>query len=198
MTSPSPNSLPSRGPEPLPDSASAARNPAAPGPQPPPPASPAAPATHALPAIGEPDSARTVLEALAQDRGTRLLPEEDYQEMRTAILQELAEGPRLKGSMLVTFTAVGLLLLAFLGIGVAMTFRHGPAESLLIVAATVSLGFWAWLLRQYIVSVHDQARMSIRARLAELEELRVHRLISQEEFETIYAAIHMTRGAPPA
>lgn len=144
------------------------------------------------------DSARAILESLAQDRGTRLLPEEDYQEMRSAILQELADGPRLRGSMLVTFAAVGLLLLAFLGIGVAMALRHGPAEVVLIGAATVSLGFWGWLLRQYLVSVRDQARMSIRARLAELEELRGHQLISQAEYETIFAAIHMTRGAPPA
>jgi cytochrome c-type biogenesis protein CcmH/NrfG len=39
--------------------------------------------------------------------------------------------------------------------------------------------------------------MSLRERLAELEELRAHRLITQEEFESIYAALHMSRGVPP-
>ena len=39
--------------------------------------------------------------------------------------------------------------------------------------------------------------MSLQERLAELEDLRQNHLISQEEFEQIYAALHMSRGVPP-
>jgi hypothetical protein len=141
------------------------------------------------------DSARDFLQSLERQRGTRLLSENDYREMRDAVLLELARGPRLKASTLLTLGVVGLILFGFLFIGLAMLL-NGPTDWLLAVASGGCLGLWGYVVWQYVTSVRHQARLSLRERLEELEELRRHALITQLEFERIYAAVHSSRGIP--
>ena len=139
------------------------------------------------------DSAREFLESLARDRGTKLLPEQDYQEMRRAILDELARGPHLRTATLFTFGVVGLLLFGLLLVGLAMWTQGGPADWLLTVSSGGCLIICVWFLQRYIVGIREQSRMSVQERLTEVEELRRHQLISQSEYEEIYAAIHSSR-----
>ena len=143
------------------------------------------------------DSAKEFLESLERERGTRLLSETDYQELREWILQELERGPHLRLSTLLTFGVVGLILFGFLLVGLAMWMNHSTFDWLLAVSSASCLLLWGYLLRRYITGVREQSRMSLQERLAELEELRHSNLISQVEFEQIYAALHMSRGVPP-
>jgi hypothetical protein len=146
------------------------------------------------PAESELDSARTFLEALAQERGTRLLPESDYVETRRMILHELATGPRARPFTLVTFALIGLVLVAFFGLGLSMWLTGNPPEWLLAVSSGGCLIMWAYTLRQYLVGLREQARMTLQARLDEVADLRRSGLITHEEYEQIYAAILSSRG----
>ncbi len=113
--------------------------------------------------------------------------------MRRAILDELARGPHLRVSTLVTFGVIGLLLCGFLVVGIGMLVHHGAAEWLLVTASSSCLLLWGWLLRSYVAGVRSQARMSIQERLAEIEDLHLHGMISREEFDDLYAAILSSR-----
>lgn len=135
------------------------------------------------------DSARSVLEALALDRGTRLLSEQDYQEMRATILAELARGPHLRLSTLITFGVVALILFGLFVLGLALWVQTGPAEWLLTVSSGGCLLLCGEFLRRYIAGVRQQSRMSVQERIDELADLRRHALITQPEYEEIYAAI---------
>lgn len=138
------------------------------------------------------DSPVAVLQGLEEDRRT-ILTEKEYQEMRQAVLEELSRGPRCRPTIVATFIVVGLTLFVLTVIGVAL-WAHGTVPDLMLpVVAGVALAVWIYLLRGYLKSARDHAALSIDRRLAELEELRVRQLISQEEYDRIYAAIHMSR-----
>jgi len=116
--------------------------------------------------------------------------------MREAVLAELARGPRLKASTLFTLGVVGLILFSFLVVGVAMLIHHGLGDWLLASASAGCLALWAYVVWQYVSGVRQQSQMSLQDRLDELEELRRSNLVTQDEFERIYAAIHSSRGVP--
>ena len=143
------------------------------------------------------DSAKDFLQSLERHRGSRLLDEADYQEQRAWILLELQRGPHLRVPTLVTFGVVGLILFGFFLIGLAMLLNRGAAEWLLAASSGCCLLWWGYLLWRYVSGIREQSRMSLQERLAELEELRSCHLISQQEYEQIYAALHMSRGVPP-
>jgi len=153
----------------------------------------AAPASLAVP-----DSARTILESLERDRGSHLLPEAEFQSARQLVLTELAEGPRPARSTLLTFGAVGVLLATCFAIGLFMLTNPNWIDPWLALAAGGGLIAWGYLLRSYLVSMREQAQMSLQERLHELEELRAHQLLTQDEYEHIYAALHISRGVPPS
>jgi len=144
------------------------------------------------------DSAREFLESLERQRGSRLLNETDYRELRGWVLMELEKGPHLRIPTLLTFGVVGLLLFAFLLIGLEMLTDHNSREWLLALASGCCLLLWGYFLWRYVAGIREQARMSLQERLTELEDLRHSNLISQTEFEKIYAALHMSRGVPPS
>ncbi len=137
----------------------------------------------------DPDSARGVLESLELDRGTRLLSEQDYQEMRATVMAELTRGPHLRVSTLITFGVVGLILFGLFMVGLALWIHSGPAEWLLTVSSGSCLLLCGEFLRRYVAGVRQQSRMTVQERLEELEDLRRHHLVSQPEYEEIYAAI---------
>ena len=139
------------------------------------------------------DSARSFLESLAEDRGTRMLSEEEYQESRRLVLKELATGPRPRAFTLVTFGIIGLIVLGFLMVGLIMAFDRQARDWLLAVSSGGCLLMWAYILWQYLSGLRQQAQMSLQARLDEVEELRRNQLISQGEYEQIYAAILSSR-----
>lgn len=142
------------------------------------------------------DSARGVLESLERDRGTRLLSESDYREMRQAVLVELAHGPRLRTSTLVTFGVVALLLFGLFLLGLAALFESGLGDWLLAAASGGCIAMLVYVARQYISAVRNHSRMSLRERLDELADLRRVNLITLDEYERIHAAILMNRGVP--
>lgn len=144
----------------------------------------------------ESDSARSFLEALERDRGTVLLSESEYQEMRHLVLVELARGPSLKPSTLVTFGVVGLILFVFFILGLVVLARGTSSDWPLAAATGGCIGMWAFMVWQYVTGIRQQSRLSLKERLAEVEELRQCRLITQEEYEHIYGSIHLSRGVP--
>lgn len=139
------------------------------------------------------DSARAFLESLERERGTKLLSQAEFEEMRRWVLLELARGPRLQTSTLMTFSVVGLILFVFLLFGLHHWLQGGPSEWLLAVSSGACLGLWGWVLRRYVVGIRQQARMSIQQRLDEVEDLRRGGLITREEFEEVYSAILSSR-----
>lgn len=141
------------------------------------------------------DSAKAVLISLAADRGG-ILTEAEYREMRGTVLSELAMGPRLALSTLVTFGVVGVILLGFFMVGFFVWLHHPRTEWLLLASTLFCMGLWVYVLRKYLRGVRELSRLSVLERLTEVTELRDSKLISQEEFESIYASIHMNRGVP--
>lgn len=138
------------------------------------------------------DSPVAVLQGLEEDRRT-ILTEQEYQEMRQAVLDELSRGPRCRPSIVVTFIVVGLTLFILTVIGLAL-WAHGTVPDLMLpLVAGAALAVWVYLLWGYLKSVRDHAALSIHRRLAELEQLRLRQLITREEYDRIYAAIHMSR-----
>jgi hypothetical protein len=142
--------------------------------------------------LEDPDSARAFLEALAQDRGTKLLPEPEYQQARELVLAELATGPRPRTFTLVTFLVVGLILFSFFLIGISMWLNQSR-EWILAISSGGCLLVWARMIWQYRAGLRQQATMTLQSRLDEIEELRQAQLITQYEYETIYAAILSSR-----
>jgi hypothetical protein len=138
------------------------------------------------------DSASTVLRGLERERG-RAFNEKEYQEMRQSVIDELARGPRVRVSLLLTFGVVGLILLSLTLLGVVLAFAEEP-EYTLAGAGAVALGVWAYLLRSYLRGVREQSRLSRSERLAEIKQLRQDSLISQQEYDHLFAALHSSRG----
>lgn len=138
------------------------------------------------------DSPIVVLRSLEADRGS-IFTEAEYREMRETVIEELARGPRPRFSLLITFGVIGLLLLAVTVIGFAIVFQGIIPDCTLGIVGLCALGVWGYLLRSYLRVVREQSSRSLRERLAELEELQVQKLISQAEYDRIYATIHMGR-----
>jgi hypothetical protein len=138
------------------------------------------------------DSAVAVLRALEEERHS-LFGEAEYRKYRKCILDELAGGARCRPSTLVTFAVVGALLLAGLILGLYIRFGTVPGDGLLALTSTAALGAWGYLLFAYVRGVRREARRTLDARLAELEELRASQLISREEYEFIQAGILSSR-----
>jgi hypothetical protein len=138
------------------------------------------------------DSPVTVLQELERERGA-LFTEKEYREMRDAVLEELARGPKPRRSLLVTFGVIGLLLFILTVIGFYIVARQMVHDFTLAVVGLCALGVWGHLLRGYLKALKLHAQRSVRERLVELEELRAHRLLTQEEVDRIYASIHMGR-----
>jgi len=140
------------------------------------------------------DSPVAVLQGLEEDRRT-ILTEKEYREMRQSVLDELCRGPRCRPSTVATFLVVGLLLFVLLVIGLALWIDRQVPDLMLPGVTAAALVAWAYLLRGYVKAVRQNAALSINRRLAELEELRARQLITREEYDRIYAAIHMSRVA---
>jgi hypothetical protein len=138
------------------------------------------------------DSATVVLRSLEQERGT-VFTEKEYREIRESVIEELARGPRPRRSLLVTFGVIGLLLLSLTVTGFYIVGRQMVHDYTLAIVGLCALGVWGYLLRGYLKTLKLHAQRSVRERLAELEELRGHRLLSQDEVDRVYAAIHMGR-----
>ena len=138
------------------------------------------------------DSALTVLRWLAGERG-RHFTEAEYREARQSVLEELAHGPRCRPSTLGTFAIIGLLLLAALGMGVVACRTGTLADATLALVSALALGVWGWLLRAYLRGIAAEARRPLDQRLAELEELRAHQLVTAAEYDAIRAAILVGR-----
>jgi len=142
----------------------------------------------------EDDSPSTVLRWLEVERGS-ILTEREYQEMRETVIEELARGPHCRLSILITFGVVGLLLLVVTIIGLAIAVRRVVPDYTLGLVGLCALGAWAYALRSYVQAVRTHSRRSLGERLAELEGLHRENLITQAEFDRIYAAVHMSRGS---
>jgi hypothetical protein len=141
------------------------------------------------------DSAVTLLQELEKERGT-VFTEKEYHEIRESVLEELTRGPKARLSLLVTFGVIGLLLLILTVVGFYIVHREMVHDYTLALAGLCALGVWGFLLRGYLRSVDKHNLRSLPERLGELEELRARQLLTQEEFDRISAAIHISRGVP--
>ena len=144
----------------------------------------------ASPVVADEESAVAVLQYLNAERG-KMFTEADHQEMRSAILDELAHGARMRGFTLFTFAfiAVGLAGLLVAGIVAARQTRDFTLP-VVSTAALVALLYFFWNLSRGIKS---DAFRTLDARLAELVQLREHGLVSEDEFTEIQAHILMAR-----
>jgi hypothetical protein len=148
----------------------------------------------AIPA--EDESAVTALRQLKEERG-RSFTEAEYLEIRRAILDELAHGARCRPFTLVTFGAVGFCLLTLLAIGVLVAFDSNGRDWLLAAASTGSLAIWAFLMWKYARNLREDAQRALPERLSEIDDLRAHQLISEDEFNLLRASILMSRQQSP-
>jgi hypothetical protein len=144
------------------------------------------------PPEGNDGSAVTVLRELEEERRDSLRDAE-YQRMRQAIIEELARGPRCRPFTLVTFAVVILLVCGVLLLGIVTTGQDKWAGLTLALASAGVLMISSILFRSYLHSLAEQARRSLEERLAELEALRGHRLVSPNEYDYIRAAILNSR-----
>lgn len=138
------------------------------------------------------DSAVTVLRHLEDERG-KMFTEAEYQEMRSTILDELALGARLRPFTLFTFATISLGLLALLVIGVTGISGNRTGDSALALASAAALatvGYYFW---SCLRGIKLDAQRSLDSRLAELEQLREHRLVSTDEYHHLQAHILIAR-----
>lgn len=136
------------------------------------------------------DSAVTVLLHLDSERG-KMFTEQDYREMRTAVLDEIAHGARIRPFTLFTFGFILLGLAGVLVLGV-VTFKETRDHTLTIVSgvALIAAAYFFW---NVLRGVKNDTFRSIDSRLEELNQLRQHHLVSDEEFNEIQAHILMAR-----
>ncbi len=146
--------------------------------------------TRETPVSLDDDSAVTVLQHLESERG-KMFTESDYREMRSAVLDEIARGARIRPFTLFTFAFILLGLGGMLALGLT-TFKDTGDHTLTIVsgASLIAATYFFW---NVLTGVKNDAYRSIDARLDELKQLQQHRLISDEEFNDIQAHILMAR-----
>jgi hypothetical protein len=143
-------------------------------------------------AAGDDDSPVTVLRQLEEERG-KMFTEAEYHTMRAAVLDELAHGARLRPFTLFTFAVVAVGLVAMLVIGLAVSTRKSVGDYALAIVsgiALVAVGYFFWFCLR---GVRQDALRTLDARLAELEELRVAKLVSSEEYHRLQAHILIAR-----
>ena len=129
---------------------------------------------------------------LEEERG-KLFTEAEYREMRGTVLDELAHGARLRPFTVFTFVTIGLGLLTLFIIGVAAASGGRIADyTLALVSATAlaTAGYYFW---SCVRGIKLDAQRSLNARLAELEQLHEHRLISLDEYHQLQAHILIAR-----
>lgn len=143
------------------------------------------------------DSPVTLLRHLEEERG-KLFTEDEFQKMRSTVLEELAHGARLRPFTLFTFAVIALGLLGLLVIGLVVSPNQSAGDYALAVVSAIALaavGYFFWFCLRGIK--RDTLR-TLDARLAELEQLRETRLISTEEYQRIQAHILIARQRQPA
>jgi len=134
------------------------------------------------------DSAVSMLRHLEAERG-QSLSEADYQELRRAVLAELAGGARLRPFTLFTFAIVELGLLGLTALGLVSA--QGPHLSDYGLAIASGLAFLSGIGFLWFVvgGIREDTQRPLAERLQELDELRQLRLIDEEEFQEIRAHI---------
>ncbi|MBN2505557.1 MAG: hypothetical protein JXQ71_02565 [Verrucomicrobia bacterium] len=139
------------------------------------------------------DSPSAVLRLLEEDRGT-VYSEEEYGKLRTAVIEELAHGPVCRGSTLLTFGVIGVLLLLVTLVGVFILVQGVVADFTLAMVGGASIAAWGYVVWGYRKGFRNHALRTLEERLVELEELRRQSLITTDEYDRIYAAVHMGRA----
>ena len=134
------------------------------------------------------DSAVILLHHLNEERG-KLFTETDHREMRNAILDELAHGARIRPFTVFTFGIIILGLIGLLAVGLVTAKSNAAGDQLLTIVSTLALIATFYFVWSLVRGVREEAKRSLDERLAELEELRRHNLISPEEFTEIQAHI---------
>ena len=134
------------------------------------------------------DSAVILLHHLSEERG-KLFTETDHREMRNAILDELAHGARIRPFTVFTFGIIILGLIGLLAVGLVTAKSNAAGDQLLTIVSTLALIATFYFVWSLVRGVREEAKRSLDERLAELEELRRHNLISPEEFTEIQAHI---------
>ena len=134
------------------------------------------------------DSAVILLHHLNEERG-KLFTETDHREMRNAILDELAHGARIRPFTVFTFGIIILGLIGLLAVGLVTAKSNAAGDQLLTIVSTLALIATFYFVWSLVRGVREEAKRSLDERLAELEELRRHNLISLEEFTEIQAHI---------
>jgi hypothetical protein len=134
------------------------------------------------------DSAVAALRHIEEERG-HAFNEAEYREMRQSVVEELARGAQCRPFTLFTFAAVGLLLLAFLVVGLVTSAGNTAADYALAIVSAAGLAVWGYVFWSYLRGIRQDALRSLDERLAELEELQALRLLSPEEYEYIRASI---------
>ena len=134
------------------------------------------------------DSAVILLHHLNEERG-KLFTETDHREMRNAILDELAHGARIRPFTVFTFGIIILGLIGLLAVGLVTAKSNAAGDQLLTIVSTLALIATFYFVWSLVRGVREEAKRSLDERLAELEELLRHNLISLEEFTEIQAHI---------
>jgi hypothetical protein len=130
------------------------------------------------------DSAISLLRHLDSERG-RSLTEEDYHELRRAVLDELAGGARLRPFTLFTFAVVELGLLVLTAIGLVNVHGTHLSDYTLALASGLAFLCGAGFLWFVLGGIHQDSQRSLAERLQELDELRQLHLLNEEEFHDI-------------
>jgi len=134
------------------------------------------------------DSAATVLRHLEEQRG-RLVSENDFWEQRRTILDELAQGARLRPFTVFTFLVIEAGLAALVAVGVAAGRGPGAGDYTLAWVSSVALLCGVAVFLQMLSAVRRDRERSLQERLGELEELRALGLITPEEYQELHAHI---------
>ena len=138
------------------------------------------------------DSAVAILRHLEEERG-KMFTEAEYREMRGTVLDELARGARIRPFTLFTFGVLLLGLSALLVIGLVHAWGKAAGDYALALASAAALlaaGYFFW---SCLHGIKLDAFRSLETRLAELEQLREHRLVSPDEYHQIQAHILIAR-----
>jgi hypothetical protein len=138
------------------------------------------------------DSAVSMLRHLDAERG-RSFTEHDYQELRRAVLDELAGGARLRPFTLFTFAIVELGLLVLTAIGIVNAHGSHLSDYSLALASGLAFLCGAGFLWFVVGGIRQDSQRSLAERLQELDELRQLRLVSDEEFHEIRSYVLNSR-----
>lgn len=140
----------------------------------------------------EDESAVSVLRQLSEDRGP-LLSDQEHAELRAAILRELAAGAEIRPFTLFTLAVVVTGVLGLMAVGLYLAIQGTWEGWLLAFASLGVLGIVIYLSWSFREGFRRERLRTIDARLAELEDLLRHKLISDEEFTEIRAGILSSR-----